>query len=51
MTYQLVWKKLTMEKNKILNFQLQRNAILVAVVDQNPVMMQDLVQCVEEEDR
>ena len=49
MIYQLLWKKLIKEKNKILNSQPQKNVIHVVEADQSLVMMLAHVQCVVEE--
>ena len=40
MIYQFLLKKLTMEKNKILNFLLQNSVVLVKVMDLNQVILQ-----------
>ena len=38
MIYLSLWKKLTMEKNKTLNFQHQNSVVLVKVMDLNQVI-------------
>ena len=50
MIYQSRLKKLTKERNKTLNFQLQKNATLVKVMAQNPDILQiDVLTVVEME--
>ena len=46
MIYQLLWKKLILEKNRTLNFQLLKNVKLVKDQDQNLAMMLIHVLCV-----
>ena len=46
MIYQLLWRKLIQERNKILNFLHQKNAILAKVVVLNQDTMRGLVLCV-----
>ena len=48
MIYQSRLKRLIPEKNKILNFQQQKNVVLVRAMVQNLDMIQDNVLCVEE---